>query len=243
MYCSGRKLGRRGADHDGVVHRARGRQGIHQLRHGGALLPDGHIDANDVLALLVDDGVQGNDGLAGLAVADDQLALAAADGNHAVDGLDAGLQRHAHALALDDAGRVALDGAVLLRVHGAFAVHGLAQGVDHAADQTFAYGHRNHLARALDHVAFLDVLVVAQHNHGDAVFFQVQGHAVGAVGKLHQLVGHALVQAAHAGDAVADHDGGAGIILRDAVFIMLDLLFDELGDLFGFQLHCITSFQ
>jgi hypothetical protein len=68
-------------------------------------------------------------------------------------------------------------------------------------------------------------------------------HAVGAVGKLHQLVGHALVQTAHARDAVADHDGGAGIILRDAVFIMLDLLFDELGDLFGFQLHCITSFQ
>ena len=212
----GRKLGRGGADHDGIVHRAGGRPGVHQLRHGGTFLSDGHIDADDVLTLLVDDGIQSDDGFTGLAVADDELALAAADGNHAVDGLDAGLQRHAYALALDDAGRVALDGAVFLRVH---------------------------LARPLDHVAFLDVLVVAQHTNGDAVFFQVQGHAVGAVGKQHQLVGHALVQAAHAGDAVADHDGGAGIILRDAVFIMLDLLFDELGDLFGFQLHCITSFQ
>ena len=132
---------------------------------------------------------------------------------------------------------------MLLCVHGALAVHGLAQGVDHAANQAFAHGHGNHLARAADNVAFLDVLVLAQHHHGDAVFFQVQGHAVGAVGELHQFVGHALVQTAHARDAVADHDGGAGIILRDAVFIMLDLLFDELGDLFGFQLHCITSFQ
>ena len=33
-------------------------------------------------------------GLAGLAVADDQLALAAADRDHRVDGLEAGLHRH-----------------------------------------------------------------------------------------------------------------------------------------------------
>ena len=57
-----------------------------------------------VLALLVDDRVDGDGGLAGLAVADDELALAAADGDHRVDGLDAGLQRLLDRLALDDAG-------------------------------------------------------------------------------------------------------------------------------------------
>src|SRR3546814_3363334 len=54
---------------------------------------------------LVDDRVDGDGGLAGLPVADDQLALAAADGGHGVDGLDAGLQRLVHRLALDDARR------------------------------------------------------------------------------------------------------------------------------------------
>ena len=39
-------------------------------------------------------------GLAGLPVADDQLALAAADGGHGVDGLDAGLHRLLDRLAL-----------------------------------------------------------------------------------------------------------------------------------------------
>ena len=48
-------------------------------------------------------------GLAGLAVADDQLALAAADRHHAVDRLEAGLHRLAHRLAIHDAGRDALD--------------------------------------------------------------------------------------------------------------------------------------
>ncbi|MBV8538234.1 MAG: F0F1 ATP synthase subunit alpha, partial [Alphaproteobacteria bacterium] len=47
--------------------------------------------------------------LAGLAVADDQLALAAADRHQAVDGLEAGLHRLVHRLAGDDAGRLDLD--------------------------------------------------------------------------------------------------------------------------------------
>ena len=48
-------------------------------------------------------------GLAGLAVADDQLALAAADGNERVDGLQAGLHRLVHRRTRDDAGRLHLD--------------------------------------------------------------------------------------------------------------------------------------
>jgi hypothetical protein len=71
------------------------------------LLAHGHVDADDVLALLVDDRVDRNGGLAGLAVADDELALAAADGDHGVDGFQAGLHGLMHRLPLDDAGSLA----------------------------------------------------------------------------------------------------------------------------------------
>ena len=73
------------------------------------LLADGDVDADQVLSLLVDDRVDGESGLAGLTVADDQLALAATDGNQCVDDGDAGLDRRIHAFAQDDAGRDALD--------------------------------------------------------------------------------------------------------------------------------------
>ena len=66
---------------------------LHDLRDGRLLLADRDVDADDALALLIDDGVDGDGGLAGLAVADDQLALAAADRDHRVDRLEAGLQR------------------------------------------------------------------------------------------------------------------------------------------------------
>ena len=90
----GRRFRGAGADDNGVVHRAVLPQFLHHARHGGFLLPDGDVDADHVLALLVDDGVEGNGGFAGLAIADDELALTAADGNQRVNGLDAGLHGH-----------------------------------------------------------------------------------------------------------------------------------------------------
>ena len=82
-----------GHDDDGVLHGAVLLEHGHDLGHGRELLADGHVDADQALALLVDDRVDGEGGLAGLAVADDQLALAAADRDQGVDGLDAGLDR------------------------------------------------------------------------------------------------------------------------------------------------------
>lgn len=71
-------------------------QPLEDLRDGGPLLSDGDVDAVQLLllvvslveALLVDDGVDGQGGLAGLTVADDQLSLATADGHQGVHGLD-----------------------------------------------------------------------------------------------------------------------------------------------------------
>ncbi len=84
----GRVLGTRDDD-DRVLHRAVLLERGHGLGHGRELLADGHVDADQALALLVDDRVDRDRGLAGLAVADDQLALAAADRDQRVDGLDA----------------------------------------------------------------------------------------------------------------------------------------------------------
>src|SRR5678815_2939563 len=66
---------------DGRFHGAGLSQSIDDLGYGGALLADGDIDANDVAALLIDYGINGDGGFAGLAIAVNQLALTAADGN------------------------------------------------------------------------------------------------------------------------------------------------------------------
>ena len=92
-----------GRDDDRVVHRALVAELLVHLRDGRGLLADRDVDADHVAAALVDDRVDADGGLAGAAVADDQLALAAADRDHRVDRLEAGLQRLGHGLALDHA--------------------------------------------------------------------------------------------------------------------------------------------
>ena len=176
---------RRGGDDDAVLQCAELLQGSPEFGHGGGLLPDGHVDAHHILVLLVEDGVHGDGGLAGLAVANDELPLAPADGDHSVNGQDARLQRHIHRLPGDHPGGLVLDGPGLRGLDGAQAVNGLAQRVHHAADERFAHRHADDAARAPDRIAFPDALVGAQQHDGYTVLLQVQGHAVFAVLKLH----------------------------------------------------------
>ena len=153
---------------------------------------------------MVEDGVDDDDGLAGLAVADDELALAAADGDHGVDGLDAGLQGLADGLAVDDAGGQALDEHEGVRHDRALAVEGLAQGVDDAADHGRAGRDLHDAAGPLDDVPFADEVALAEEDDADVLLLEVQGQAEDAAGELQELVGHDPVEAVDAGDAVAD---------------------------------------
>ena len=102
-------------------------------RDGRLLLADGDVDAEDVLALLVDDGVERDGGLAGLAVADDQLALTAPDRDHGVDRLDSGLSGSLTGRRSTTPGARRSMGAELFGLDGPLAVQRLAQGVHDAA--------------------------------------------------------------------------------------------------------------
>ena len=121
----------------GIVHRAVGRERFCNLCNGRTLLTDGYIDTDNACALLVDDGVQADRGLAGLTVADDQLTLAAADRDHGVDRLDTGLERHINGRALDDARCGHFDRTALLGFDSALAVDRLAECVNNAAQHGF----------------------------------------------------------------------------------------------------------
>ena len=82
----------------------------------GGLLTDGDVNADQVFALLVDDGVDCDGGLAGLTVANDQFALTAADRHHRVDRLEAGLHRLRHRLTCDHARRDLFDHVGFFRI-------------------------------------------------------------------------------------------------------------------------------
>ncbi len=111
-------------------------------------------------------------------------------------------------LAPGDARGLHLHAAGVLGVDGALAVDGLAEGVDHPAEQGVAHAHLEDVAGGLDRLALLDVAGLAEDHRADQLLFEVQGQPEGAVLELEQLVDGDAGQPAHPGDAVA-HLGGA----------------------------------
>ena len=193
-----------GDDHGRVVHRAVSSSDLDHAGDGRFLLADGDVEALHAGVLLVDDRVDGDGRLAGLAVADDQLALAAADRRHGVDGLDAGLQRLAHRLPLGDAGGDEFDRPALGGGDRALAVERIAERIEHAAEHGIADRHATAACPCSDLVPFVDLEVVAENDDADGVLFEVERQADDAAGELDHLAGHDARQAVDAGDAVAD---------------------------------------
>ena len=125
LHCRG--LGRARGHHDGMVHGAVLFQLPHHAGYGRGLLSNSDVDAGDARALLVDDGVDGERRLTRLPIADDELTLAAADGNHGVDGFQPRLHGLADRLAGDNAGRHLLDRRGPLGLDGTLAIHRLTE--------------------------------------------------------------------------------------------------------------------
>ena len=187
----------------------------------------------DVAALLVDDRVDAHGGLAGAAVADDQLALTAADRDHRVDRLEAGLQWLGDGLALNHAGRLELERTHSGGLDRPLAVERVAERVDDAAEHPLADRDAHHLAGAAHRLALLDELPLAEERHPDVVLLEVEGDADDPVLELEALERDAVLESVDACDAVADLQHRADLRQVCLDVVLLDSLLQNRGDLFG----------
>src|SRR6266545_1216161 len=235
------RVGRGRGDDRRVLQRAVLLQRALDRRDGGGLLTDRHVDATDLLLRvagapvvpLVDDRVDGDRGLAGLAVADDQLTLTPADRRHGVDRLDARLQRLLDALAGHHVRRQELQLPELLVLDVAQPVDRLAERVDHPAEERVPDRYRQHPAGALDPLALLDTGGVAEHHDADLAHIEVQRDTEGAVVELQQLVGHRRGQPLDVGDAVTRVGDDTDLLAGDLRRVRRDIALQGTKDLVG----------
>src|SRR6185369_3331574 len=129
-----RRIGSGGFDDDRVVHRAEVRKRLDYLGHRRCLLADRDVNTNDVFALLVDDRIDGDRGLASLPVADNKLTLATPDRHHCIDGFQSCLQWLLHRLSVDYTRRDPFNWVVLFGDDWTSIVNRVAEHVDHAAN-------------------------------------------------------------------------------------------------------------
>ena len=226
-----------GGNYKAVIHGARLGELLHYLCDGGSLLTDGDVNADYILALLIDNGIDGKSGFTGLSVADDKLTLTAANGNKAVYGLVAGLKRSIYGFSFDNAVSFLFYLTVFLCLNGALAVYGLTQRIDNSAYHGFAHRNGNNLSGAADLVALDDVAVVAEEHAAYVVLFKVLHHAVNLSGELDKLARHCIVKPVNSRDTVADLNNRAELGGFKAALIISDLFFDQLVYFIGSEIH------
>ena len=185
------------------------------------------------MALLVQDRVDGDRRLTGLAVPDDELALAAPDRGHRVDCLDPGLEWLADRLTAGDPGCLDLHAALFRVDERALAVDGLAQGVHDPAEQRVAYGHREDPPGRAHDLLLLDGVDRAEHDRSDGVLVEVHCEPEGAVLELEELVDLRRGQTRDPRDSVPDLHDASHLLGADRRIELGHVLAQRVGDFGG----------
>ena len=232
-----RTVSSRSSYDDRVLHGTGFFQGLNHTGYRGSLLTDGYINADTILALLVEDGINGDGRLTDTTVTDDEFALAAADRYESVDCLETGLQRFMYGLAVSNARCMVLNRTEGFRLDVALAVDRTADSVNNTANHSFAYRHLHDLARTLNLCAFLNLGFAAQDNGTYIVLFKVQDQTKYIITKIQQLTCHGFFEAMNMGDTVTDFDNRANLIDVQVYFVVLDLVFDDGRYFFRIHFH------
>ena len=202
------------AENNGIGQRVMLPQRLHDLRDARCLLTDGYIDADDVLSLLIQDRIERNGRLAGLTVADNQLTLAASDGEHGVDGKKARLHGLIDRLTVDDAGGRRFD-RIIVRLHDfSAAVDRRAERIDHAPKESLSNRDTGRSSAPPDGASGLNGGLSRKNDAADASLPQVEHHAAHTVFKNQDLAVFRAWKAADLGDPVAVGKHGADLRRR-----------------------------
>ena len=138
--------------------------------------------------VLVEHSIEGNGSLAGLTIANDELTLTTADGDHSINRLESGLHGFLDRLAGQDAWCFKLRAATLLGGDWALAVNGVTESVNDTSKKSLANWYVNNLACALDGLSLLDQTVRTEEHNTDLASFQVHAHALDAGGEPGQVL-------------------------------------------------------
>ncbi len=206
------RIGGGSGNNDGIFQRAVFLKGFHNLRNSGTLLANHNINAVEFLAfiirgidgLLIEDRVHRNGRLAGLAVANNQLALTASDRDKAVNGLEAGHHRLMHRFTRHDAGGLHVHTAGFGRFDRTFTINRVAKAINDTAQQALANACLDNRACPLDRITFTDITVGTKNHDTDVIGFKVEGQPFNAAREFDHFTGLNIVQTINAGNAVTD---------------------------------------
>ena len=187
---------------NGVIHGIVLFQGSYQFCNGGCLLADSHIDTYHILALLVQNCIDGNGSLTGLTVTDDQLTLSTTDGEHGIDSQNTSLHRHAYGLSVHDGRCRLLDGTIAFFLNRTCTVNGCSQSIHDSAFESVTYRNTGSLTGTNDPGAFADLGIMTEQDTSDLISADILYHTFDTGIKDNDLAVLCMVDTIDVGDTV-----------------------------------------
>jgi hypothetical protein len=131
---------------DRVLHGVVLLKGLDELGNGGTLLSNGNVDAVKLLgligsvvpSLLVEHGIEGNSGLSGLTITNDQLTLTTSNWNHGIDGLKTSLDGLVDGVTRQDTWCLELGTTLLLGVNWSLSINWISESVNDTAEKLWS---------------------------------------------------------------------------------------------------------
>jgi hypothetical protein len=140
-------------------------EGLNELSDGRSLLSNSNVNTVElgvvvgsvVPSLLVEDGVDGDGGLSGLTITDDQLTLTTSDGNHGVDRLESSQHGLGDGGTGKNTGSLDLSTTTFGGLDGTLSVDGVTESVDDTSEHLRSDGNVDNVSGTLDGISFLAV--------------------------------------------------------------------------------------
>jgi len=213
-------FGSGGGNNDGVLESVVLLKGLDELSDGGSLLSDGDVNTVElgglvvtvVPPLLVEDGVDGNSGLSGLTITNDQLTLSTTNGNHGVDRLETGQHGLGDRGTGENSRSLDLGTSTFLGVDRTLSIDGVTESVDYTTEHLRSDRDVDNVSGTLDCVTFLDETIVTEDGYSDIVGFQVKAHAANSRGELNHLFGLNVSETVDTSDTISNGKNATSLL-------------------------------
>jgi len=171
---------------DSVVHGAEISEGLHDVGNSRSLLSNSDVDAeklllfvsSSVVLLLVDNGINGNSGLTGLSVTNNELSLSSTDWHEGVNGLESSLHGLVYGFSWDNTWGLELNSLSLVALDWAETIDCVTEWVNNSTKHTKTDWNIDDGSGSLNDISFLNFSIVTQDDNTNVISLEIKGHTL-----------------------------------------------------------------
>jgi len=205
-----------GGDDNSVFHGLVVSESLDDIGDGGSLLSNGDINAVELFVsvssveifLLIQDGINGDGGLSGLSVSNNEFSLSSTDGDQTIDGFESGLHGLVDGFSGDNTGGFDFHSVSLGGLDGSQSVDGVTQGIEDSSEHFFSDGNIHDGSGSTNDISFLNESIVSEDHDSDVVGFEIQGHSTDSRGEFNHLSSLDLAETENSGNTISNGDNG-----------------------------------